>query len=695
MLGNQQQLLNEIQGDGKLEGVPEEGATAKSGKGVVMEHGQMITTSIDEGVEADMSDRDSEAKDSSESSAEFKAPAPPRLVHSNAFGDLSQLPIGGINISETSISTGISSPFTSFDSNIEADLMSSLTSCAPIPGMAYTPQQPASAAAPVITMTPPTTSKFQHHSGRGEVVEGETVNLDRSQSRSPVNFREGRRASDGLVTHGIIAFRQRLREGGKTRGVGELRREMETLASQYGSQLTAEERQKLQEEHEQYQEALSQQDMCGALEAAHESRQTLTPPTPHYDLPPRQLLAMKQSLQIERQLGEGMGSDAGQYPLTTGVEYMGEDESGRGITNPPLYQQFQQMSIEQEETGESGEGEGGAPTQLPPAPPLADPPQTLPTQPYAVLPSPQHKTVTLSQQPLIARLSVGQSVLPMPPQRRTGHVTGPIPKTKLHQSPHTTAAHPQSPKRAARQIAPTITFLEPAPGAPIPSRVGPIHAVGHSTYKAMPYTPKLHPHKAPIPAHHHSQSETLRMMPSGDDSSHYPLPPAEFSTYRPLPSLNLGLANQPELTASQPMGLPSHDTLGHGDAQTLHLSGQLAPLQKTVPLVPLQDTSHIATQQKTIPTVSVSTGPALTSQETSLLDEFLAECGVSDHPTKVMLQQATFKPDQPVHPAPSYQDESNTWESLPCPSISCDQAQLATMLEDILAGDDALNMDLT
>ena len=41
-------------------------------------------------------------------------------------------------------------------------------------------------------------------------------------SRSPVNFREGRRASDGLVAQGVVAFRQRLTDSEKARGVVEL-----------------------------------------------------------------------------------------------------------------------------------------------------------------------------------------------------------------------------------------------------------------------------------------------------------------------------------------------------------------------------------------------------------------------------------------------------------------------------------------
>ena len=63
----------------------------------------------------------------------------------------------------------------------------------------------------------------------------EEVIQDRGQTRSPVNFREGRRASDGLVAQGIIAFRQRLRECMRARGMVELRQEHHQLQTLYAS----------------------------------------------------------------------------------------------------------------------------------------------------------------------------------------------------------------------------------------------------------------------------------------------------------------------------------------------------------------------------------------------------------------------------------------------------------------------------
>ncbi|CAL1527952.1 unnamed protein product [Lymnaea stagnalis] len=58
---------------------------------------------------------------------------------------------------------------------------------------------------------------------------------DRAQTRSPVNFREGRRASDGLVAQGIIAFKQKLKESMRAQGMLELRQEHQQLQNMYNT----------------------------------------------------------------------------------------------------------------------------------------------------------------------------------------------------------------------------------------------------------------------------------------------------------------------------------------------------------------------------------------------------------------------------------------------------------------------------
>ncbi|XP_059139873.1 serine/threonine-protein kinase SIK2-like [Physella acuta] len=61
---------------------------------------------------------------------------------------------------------------------------------------------------------------------------------DRAQTRSPVNFREGRRASDGLVAQGIIAFKQKLKESMRAQGMLELRQEHQQLQNMYNTKPT-------------------------------------------------------------------------------------------------------------------------------------------------------------------------------------------------------------------------------------------------------------------------------------------------------------------------------------------------------------------------------------------------------------------------------------------------------------------------
>ena len=42
---------------------------------------------------------------------------------------------------------------------------------------------------------------------------------ERTVTRSPVNFREGRRSSDGLVAQGLVAFQQRLYDKEQVQGL--------------------------------------------------------------------------------------------------------------------------------------------------------------------------------------------------------------------------------------------------------------------------------------------------------------------------------------------------------------------------------------------------------------------------------------------------------------------------------------------
>ena len=204
--------------------------------------GRVITTSIDEGVELDSELCSTASIYSTVSSGVAGATDTSRGVLSGTSSSLATASAAASS-SIQSISTGIGSPFMSFDSNVEADLMSSLSSCnvnsmtQPADRALTTAASSARSAGPAatvagtptVTMTPPFSSKFAHAASKpaaknaaaGDVaVAGGGLVL--RESRSPVSFREGRRASDGvmLAQYGVVvAFRQQLRDTTKTRGV--------------------------------------------------------------------------------------------------------------------------------------------------------------------------------------------------------------------------------------------------------------------------------------------------------------------------------------------------------------------------------------------------------------------------------------------------------------------------------------------
>ena len=301
--------------------VPQPNVTKVGAMATTTSH--VITSSIDEGVDADMSDRDSDTGSVSQetsfvsglvttadimSTVGSMSDSTPRLVPSNAFGDLSR--ISNVNTSDQSISTGIGSQFASFDSNIEADLMSSSSSCTQS-GLPRTFQSaiPPRNTPATVTMTPPISTKFSHAGGRGESnnSSGDEHSQDRSQTRSPVNFREGRRASDGLLTQGVIAFRQRLKDSMRAHGMSELRQEMELLQNRYRNALTMDELIKLQQQHSAYHDRFnlrqwSLDTTSLPLTKLITKRKSLPASATPLELAPHKFLAMKHSIQIERHL---------------------------------------------------------------------------------------------------------------------------------------------------------------------------------------------------------------------------------------------------------------------------------------------------------------------------------------------------------------------------------------------------------
>ncbi|XP_076457620.1 uncharacterized protein LOC143291577 isoform X2 [Babylonia areolata] len=282
---------------------------------VALTPGNVITTSIDEGVEADIMDREREsaAAEAASHSSRFAAlqrdPYGLGLLPEYGYGYLdggSYTGGGGVAggrpgglataNSSSSLNAACLSPFTSFDSSLEVDVasggggssssggansadlssspqgllnsallhhphhhhLSTTTTGATTPGMAPgTSSITPAGHSPFLQVRPPGgvamgTSLPPGHclshcstvparlgednSGtEGDSMGVEEVVQDRGQTRSPVNFREGRRASDGLVAQGIIAFRQRLRECMRARGMVELRQEHHQLQLLYAS----------------------------------------------------------------------------------------------------------------------------------------------------------------------------------------------------------------------------------------------------------------------------------------------------------------------------------------------------------------------------------------------------------------------------------------------------------------------------
>lgn len=169
----------------------------------------IAATSIDEGVETDY-DEESEA---------LKEASTGQTVASTTVG---QEGVGGLARSDIYGCFGrvglqnqplASYPSNSFDSNIELDVISNVSS------------SPSGS----ITASNMSTEMAEAAECPGEGVEEPDAPDDQKDQRAFVEFREGRRASDGLVVRGVMEFQQHLKKSMKTRGVAELRKELEKL----------------------------------------------------------------------------------------------------------------------------------------------------------------------------------------------------------------------------------------------------------------------------------------------------------------------------------------------------------------------------------------------------------------------------------------------------------------------------------
>ncbi|XP_067011544.1 serine/threonine-protein kinase SIK2 isoform X2 [Anabrus simplex] len=229
------------------------------------------SSSTDEGVETDMED----------------SPAQHQRLSSYASSSSSS-GVGGVGVNNKSLSSdsscssshvsSLQSNFSTFESSLdyqfESDLASSLPSCT-YPGVDNNPALAESVGISTSAIHP---CLYVSTNSRHNPL----VHFTRNTTRSPVDFREGRRASDGLVaqqgvaaaaagtggTGGggngggvVVAFNsQRLNETGKTKGMMELhlvQREHQALKSLYQSSVPQEELLQRQIQHSQYVDASS------------------------------------------------------------------------------------------------------------------------------------------------------------------------------------------------------------------------------------------------------------------------------------------------------------------------------------------------------------------------------------------------------------------------------------------------------
>lgn len=191
---------------------------------------------------------------------------------------------------------------------------------------------------------------YQDNAGSIEAQGPEEYSQDRSQTRSPVSFREGRRASDGLVAQGIFAFRQRLQNCMRAEGMIELRQEHQHLQHMYSGIPTQEQVVQLQQQHSDYLEKNCRQ---WSLED-NQSGQMPRPPRPlmkrmslpseTFDMQPHRLLAIKQSMQVEREL-DRVTSNEELAHQGSGQSYA--QQFDYAMQNKPLQQQLMHNRLQQ------------------------------------------------------------------------------------------------------------------------------------------------------------------------------------------------------------------------------------------------------------------------------------------------------------------------------------------------------------
>lgn len=184
------------------------------------------------------------------------------------------------------------------------------------------------------TSTPNPTESINYKMLCDNQMVNEAYNDRHASARSPINFREGRRASDGLMCQDVIAFRQKLKDGMKAGGMLELRQEHSQLLESFSN--VNESIKKAPTTHLE-------------VPAKPQLGKRMSLPTNSIDLPPHKLLEMKKSIQLDHQLARGQELYEITHPFGALVSY--EPLQGHSSFNnhPSLQRQAQYNSSLQQQ----------------------------------------------------------------------------------------------------------------------------------------------------------------------------------------------------------------------------------------------------------------------------------------------------------------------------------------------------------
>ncbi|XP_060702680.1 serine/threonine-protein kinase SIK2a [Hemiscyllium ocellatum] len=188
-------------------------------KGCPPSPSNMMETSIDEGIETE----DDSEEDPAQVYASFQAMRCGQRRHTLA--EVTNQPMGMPSTGKL-FTIGNNPSLGSVDSEYDMGLMHSelniLEDTPPLKEVVLVNQPVARMTPPLIGIRPPNPAMEALTSQKREV-----------HNRSPVSFREGRRASDTSLTQGIVAFRQHLQNLARTKGILELNK-VQMLYEQLG-----------------------------------------------------------------------------------------------------------------------------------------------------------------------------------------------------------------------------------------------------------------------------------------------------------------------------------------------------------------------------------------------------------------------------------------------------------------------------